>query len=372
MVEFLNLKAINKRHKEAFMQAFERVLDSGWFILGEEVKKFEKEFAAYCGTKHCIGVANGLDALQLIIEGYKEIGIMKAGDEIIVPANTYIASILAISKTGLTPVLVEPEIDSCLINPLLIEEKINDRTKAILPVHLYGKLCDMDAINAIAKKRGIKVIEDCAQAHGAVYNNKRSGNLGNAAGFSFYPGKNLGALGDAGAITTNDDELVNVITALRNYGSKIKYENLYKGINSRLDEIQAAFLSVKLPQLDDENQRRREVAQYYSDNIKNENVQLPYSKNSAILKLTDNVWHVFHVRVKDRALFQKHLTAYGLQTIIHYPVPVHHQDAYKEWAQHILPVTEKIHQQIISLPISPVMELTACKQVVEAVNSYQP
>lgn len=285
MVEFLNLKAINKRHKEAFMQAFERVLDSGWFILGEEVKKFEKEFAAYCGTKHCIGVANGLDALQLIIEGYKEIGIMKAGDEIIVPANTYIASILAISKTGLTPVLVEPEIDSCLINPLLIEEKINDRTKAILPVHLYGKLCDMDAINAIAKKRGIKVIEDCAQAHGAVYNNKRSGNLGNAAGFSFYPGKNLGALGDAGAITTNDDELVNVITALRNYGSKIKYENLYKGINSRLDEIQAAFLSVKLPQLDDENQRRREVAQYYSDNIKNENVQLPYSKNSAILKL---------------------------------------------------------------------------------------
>jgi dTDP-4-amino-4,6-dideoxygalactose transaminase len=370
MTKFLDLLTINKTQREELKMAFERVLDSGWYIMGEEVKTFEAAFAAYCGATNCVGVANGLDALILILEGYKELGVMKNGDEVVVPANTYIASILAISKAGLVPVLIEPDINSYLIDPARIEEKITEKTKAVMPVHLYGQLCDMDAINAIAKKHGLKVIEDSAQSQGAIYKGKKSGNLGDASGFSFYPGKNLGALGDAGAVTTNDDELTEVIKALHNYGSHVKDENLYQGINSRLDELQAAFLSVKLQVLDADNQRRRKVAQYYIDNITNEKIVLPFAKGSAVVNMLSHVWHVFAVRTPDRKGFQNHLTQQGIQTVIHYPIPPHRQPAYKEWNQLSYPVSEKIHNEIISLPISPVMGQDEIDMVIKAVNSF--
>ncbi len=372
MIDFLNIKAINNREKKALMEAFETVLESGWFILGEQVKQFEEAFAAYCGTTHCIGVANGLDALILILEGYKEMGFMKAGDEVIVPSNTYIASILAISKAGLTPILAEPDIKTYLIDPAAIEEKISSKTRAIMPVHLYGQLCDMDAINSIAKKHNLKVIEDSAQSQGAIYKGKRSGNLGDASGFSFYPGKNLGALGDAGAITTNDDELATVIKALRNYGSHIKYQNLYLGLNSRLDELQASFLTVKLKCLDADNKHRRTVAAYYINIIHNKHIVLPVNKEVAVTDLLSHVWHVFTIRTADRDRFQQYLSANGIQTVIHYPVPPHKQPAYKAWNELTYPVSEKIHHEIISLPISPVMEPVEYEQVVKVVNNYQP
>lgn len=353
------------------MQAFENVLDSGWLIMGNAVKTFEQEFAAYCGTKDCISVANGLDALILILEGYKQMGIMKDGDEVIVPSNTYIASILAISKAGLQPVLVEPDIKTYLIDPEKIEEKITSKTKAILPVHLYGQLCNMEAIAAIAKKHGLKIIEDSAQSHGAIWNNKRSGNLGDASGFSFYPGKNLGALGDAGAITTNDDQLADVLRALRNYGSHVKYENLYLGINSRLDEVQAAMLSVKLKLLDADNQRRREIAQYYVSNIVNDAICLPFAKGTVIKEMKSHVWHIFAVRTVDRKKLQEYLSENEIQTVIHYPIPPHKQEAYKQWNNRSFPLTEKIHNEIISLPISPVMGDNEYRKVVEIINAYK-
>ena len=372
MIEFLNLKAVNDKNKVALQQAMERVLDSGWYILGQEVKNFESAFAAYCGTVHCIGVANGLDALILILEGYKQMGFMQDGDEVIVPSNTYIASILAISKAGLTPVLAEPDIHTYLINPAVIEEKITSRTRAIMPVHLYGQLCDMDAINEIAKKHNLKVIEDSAQSQGAIYKGKRSGNLGHASGFSFYPGKNLGALGDAGAITTNDDDLAATLKELRNYGSHVKYQNLYKGINSRLDEMQAAMLSVKLNYLDAENQHRRNVAAYYASNINNENIVLPISRDTAVIELLSHVWHIFAIRTTNRNKFQQYLLENGIQTVIHYPIPPHKQVAYKEWNELSFPVSELIHHEIISLPISPIMQPAEYEKVVKVVNNYQP
>lgn len=370
MVEFLNIKDINRRNKKELMQAFEEVLDSGWFIMGNSLKKFEQEFAVYCETKHCIGVANGLDALILILDSYKQLGIMENGDEVIVPSNTYIASILAISKAGLTPVLCEPNIDTYLLDPVLIEACITPRTKAILPVHLYGRMCDMDAINAIAKKYNLKVIEDSAQSQGAIFNGKKSGNAGDASGFSFYPGKNLGALGDAGAITTNDDELTEALKALRNYGSHKKYENLYQGLNSRLDELQAALLSVKLKPLDADNQARRVIAQYYIENITNEKVILPGSRQHDILNDKSHVWHVFAVRTKNRNAFQKHLNDNDVQTVIHYPIPPHHQKAYAYLGTKKFPISEQIHEQIISLPMSPVMTEEEYKTVCNVVNSY--
>ncbi len=372
MVPFLNIKAINDRQKLELMQAFETVLDSGWLIMGNAVQTFEKEFAAYCGTKHCISVANGLDALILVLEAYKEMGIMQDGDEVLVPCNTYIASILAISRAGLTPVLIEPDINTYLIDPSLLEEKITSRTRAILPVHLYGQLCDMDAINKVARKHQLKVIEDSAQSHGAKLNQKRSGNLGDASGFSFYPGKNLGALGDAGAITTNDDELATILTALRNYGSHVKYQNLYLGINSRLDEVQAALLSVKLSVLDSDNAYRRKVAQYYIDNIKNEAIHLPFETGVDLIRRESHVWHVFAVRTANRKELQEYLSANGVQTVIHYPIPPHKQEAYKDWANLSFPISEKIHAEIISLPISPVITEAEYAKVVEVVNAYRP
>lgn len=362
MIPFLDLKAINARYKDEIKARIDGVLDSGWYLLGEQNKKFESNFAAYCGARYCIGCANGLDALRLIIKAY---GFGK-GDEIIAPANTYIASILAITDNGCSPVLVEPDLDTYNINPDLIEAKITDKTKAILVVHLYGQAVKMDKIWALAKKYNLKIIEDSAQAHGAYYNDKRVGSLGDASGFSFYPGKNLGALGDGGAVTTNDEELAQKIRALANYGSHKKYENIYQGLNSRLDEIQAAVLDVKLKYLDSDNAKRKEIAQYYLQNIKNPLISLPqtYSENS-------HVWHLFVVRVKDRARFQNYLNDNGIQTIIHYPIPPHKQECYKELNHLSFKITEQIHSEIISIPISPVMSDSQIQKVVEVINSYK-
>lgn len=367
MIKFLDLQKINEKYSEEFKKAFERVLKSGWFILGKEVENFEKEFASFCGTKHCIGVANGLDALILILEAYKEMGFMKNGDEVIVPSNTYIASVIAISKAGLVPVLCEPKIDTYLIDAELLESKITTKTKAILPVHLYGQLCDMNAINNFAKKHSLKVIEDSAQSHGAIYTNgKKSGNLGDASGFSFYPGKNLGALGDAGAVTTNDDELNITLRALRNYGSHIKYHNLYKSVNSRLDEIQAALLSVKLKYLPIETIARQNAADFYLNNIKNDKIVLPF-----LTTKDAHVWHLFAIKVKNRIRFQQYLLSKGIETNIHYPIPPHKQPAYKELCDLSLPISEDIHQEIISIPISPIMTKDELKYVVDIINQYE-
>lgn len=366
MIKFLDLYSINQKYKHELVQAFERVVDSGWYIIGNEVKKFETDFAKYCGTKYAIGVANGLDALILIIKAYKELGIFNEGDEIIVPANTYIASILAISANNLTPVLIEPDINTYNIDPALIESKINSKTKAILPVHLYGQLCEMDTINKIALKYNLKVIEDCAQAHGAmITDNKKAGNLGDAAGFSFYPGKNLGALGDAGAITTNDSDLANVIRALLNYGSEIKYKNKYKGINSRLDELQAALLSVKLPHLDKETDIKRNIAHRYLNEISNKKITLPKLSN-----YNAHVWHLFVVRTNDRDQLQDYLSINGIQTVIHYPIPPHQQEAYKEWNLLNYPVSEKIHSEVLSLPLNHVLTLDQINHVINTINRY--
>lgn len=370
-IKFLDLQKITQRNSTEINNAINKVLVSGWFLLGTEVKQFEKDYANFIGTKYCIGVANGLDALILIINAYKQLGVFQEGDEIIVPANTYIASILAISANNLVPVLVEPEINTYNIDGNKIEEKISNKTKAILPVHLYGQTCVMDKINDIALKNNLKIIEDSAQAHGAVYKNKRCGNLGDASGFSFYPGKNLGALGDGGAVTTNDESLANVIRSLANYGSQKKYENNFKGVNSRLDEIQAAVLSVKLKYIDSDNQRRREIAKYYCENIKNPNIILPCNNNqNTIINSLDHVWHLFVIRTQERNKLQNYLDENGIQTLIHYPIPPHKQEAYKEWNNLSYTITEKIHNEVLSLPISPVLTDEEAGQIVEIINKY--
>ena len=376
MIKFLDLHKINERFRAEMDAVAKSVLDSGWYLLGKECEVFEKEFAAYCGVKHAIGCANGLDALKLVI---KAMGI-GPGDEVIAPANTYIASLIAISANGATPVLVEPDINTYLIDPVKIEERITSRTKAIMIVHLYGRVCEMDAISAIAKRHGLKVIEDCAQAHGAFGGGgletgdvRRVGGLGDAAGFSFYPGKNLGCLGDGGAVTTNDDELAKKVRALRNYGSDVKYHFPYRGTNSRLDEIQAAWLRVKLPHLDADNARRAEIATRYCREIGNERVTLPVEdvrRETGDGRL-GNVWHVYPVRVGNRDEFQAYLTEKGVQTVIHYPIPPHRQPAYVEWHDLNLPITEKIHETIISLPISPVMTEDEVDEVIAAVNAWK-
>lgn len=365
MIKFLDLYSINQAHKEELKEAFERVLDSGWFIMGNELKQFENDFAAYCGTKHAIGVANGLDALILIIRAYKELGLFNEGDEILVASNTYIASILAISANNLVPVLVEPDLNTYNIDPSLVEAKISTKTVAILPVHLYGQLCDMTVINAIAKKHNLKVIEDCAQSHGAQYNGKLAGNWSDAAGFSFYPGKNLGALGDAGAVTTNDDELASALRALLNYGSHIKYQNLYKGINSRLDELQAALLGVKLKTLEQETAVKRAIANRYLNEIKNPKIILPEVKHQDA-----HVWHLFVIRTADRGDLQRYLNENEIQTVIHYPIPPHKQEAYKEWNGLSYPISEQIHAEVLSLPISSVMPVQEVSKVIEILNNY--
>ncbi len=361
MIKFLDLKKINNRYREEIDSRIKDILDKGWYLQGEENENFTKNFANFCGTKFALGVANGLDALNLIIKAYG----FGNGDEIIVPANTYIATILAISETGCIPILVEPDIKTYNINPDSIEEKITTKTKAIMGVHLYGQAVQMEKIWKIAKKYNLKIIEDSAQAHGAIYQENRTGNLGDASGFSFYPGKNLGCMGDGGAVTTNDEELFNKIKAIANYGSDRKYHHIYKGVNSRLDEIQAAVLDVKLNHLDSDNNKRREISKYYRENIKNSKIILPetYDEKS-------HVWHIFAVRTQNRDEFQKYLTEKGIQTIIHYPTPPHKQEAYKEWNNLSFPITEEIHNTILSLPISPVMTDSEIEKVVEVVNEF--
>lgn len=361
MIKFLDLKKINNRYREEIDSRIKNILDKGWYLQGEENENFTKNFANFCGTKFALGVANGLDALNLIIKAYG----FGNGDEIIVPANTYIATILAISENGCIPILVEPDIKTYNINPDSIEEKITSKTKAIMVVHLYGQAVQMEKIWKIAKKYNLKIIEDSAQAHGAIYQENRTGNLGDASGFSLYPGKNLGCMGDGGAVTTNDEELFNKIKAIANYGSDRKYHHIYKGVNSRLDEIQAAVLDIKLKHLDSDNNKRREISKYYRENIKNSKIILPdtYDEKS-------HVWHIFAVRTHNRDEFQKYLTEKGIQTIIHYPTPPHKQGAYKEWNNLSFPITEEIHNTILSLPISPVMTNSEIEKVVEVVNEY--
>jgi dTDP-4-amino-4,6-dideoxygalactose transaminase len=378
MIKFLDLQIINAQYADQLKAATARVIDSGWYLLGNEVKTFESHLAEYVGVKHAIGVANGLDALRLILKAYIELGVMNEGDEVIVPANTYIASILAISDNRLKPVLVEPDMNTYNLDISLIEKHITSHTKAIMVVHLYGRVCWSEELERIARKYNLKIIEDNAQAIGACseprtknQEPRKTGGLGDAAGFSFYPGKNLGALGDAGAVTTNDDELATMVRALGNYGSKQKYVNEYQGLNSRLDEMQAAMLDVKLRYLDSENQSRREIAQYYCTHIKNEKLILPIvNYELSTVNCIDNVWHLFVIRCSERDRLQQYLTENGVQTLIHYPIPPHKQAAYNSINKLSLPVTEKIHNDALSLPISPVMVASDVASVVRIINSF--
>ena len=358
-IPFLDLRAPHEELRTELRETFERVLDSGWYILGEEVKQFELEFAAYCEANHCIGVGNGLEALHLILRGYS----IGAGDEVIVPSNTYIATWLAASYAGATPIPVEPDERTYNINPVLIEAAITPRTKAIIAVHLYGQPADMDAINAVAKKYKLKVIEDAAQAHGARYKGKRVGNLGDAAGFSFYPGKNLGGIGDGGAVTTDDPVLADNIRVLCNYGSRIKYQNEVKGFNSRLDELQAAFLREKLKKLDDWNGRRKVIAAEYLSKFHDGGIVLPY-----VPEWADPVWHLFVVRNSQRDKLQQRLGELGIGTMIHYSTPPHLQGAYAElgFSKGSFPVAEKIHDEVLSLPIGPHLTIDSVNSVVAA------
>ena len=402
MIKFLDLHKINAPYEALFQEKLKSFLDKGWYILGNEVEIFEKNFAQYCGTKFCIGVANGLDALTLIFRGYIELGKLQKGDEVIVPANTYIASILAILEAGLIPILVEPDEKTFNLDPNLISQHITPKTRAILVVHLYGQLADMEKIKAIAEVQNLLVVEDAAQAHGCQlsvgsnqlgvksdqfsgFSNKiRKGiststfsrsklpsfggpdaSGGGGSAFSFYPSKNLGALGDAGAITTNDSELAKVLFSLRNYGSEIKYHNDYIGVNSRLDELQATFLNVKLPHLDQENQRRREIAKRYLSEIDNPKISLPFYDNSQ-----NHVFHLFVIRTKNRTELQNYLTENGIQTQIHYPIPPHKQKAMKNFSHLSFPITEQIHNEVLSLPMSPILTDEEVGFVIEILNSW--
>lgn len=402
MIKFLDLQKINAQYADEMKQAAAEVIDSGWYLMGEKLNQFEENLSNYLGVKHAVGVGNGLDALRLILRGYIEMGVMKKGDEVIVPANTYIATILAITDNDLKPVLVEPDIQTYNLDISQVEQHITSRTKAIMVVHLYGQICWSEELENIAQRYNLKIIEDNAQAIGAEWNGQKSGGLGNAAGNSFYPGKNLGALGDAGAVTTNDDELAQVVRALGNYGSHKKYYNNYQGLNSRMDEIQAAFLNIKLKYLNQENQRRREIAQYYCEHITNPKITLPVTKNFFELPASSSqlpasnsqlpassfelpassfqlrassfqlshVWHLFVIRHPQRDKLQAYLKEQGIQTMIHYPVPPHKQKAYEVWNTLIFPITEKIHREVLSLPISQVMKSKELNRIIEILSKY--
>ncbi len=370
MISFLDLKAINIQYRDKLIDASARVIDSGWYIGGKELESFENNFAKYCGTQFAIGVANGLDALILTLRAWKELGKLQDGDEVIVPSNTYIASILAITANNLTPVLVEPDINTYNIHPTRIQKAITAKTRVILPVHLYGRLAPMPEIMEIAKKYNLLVLEDSAQSHGAQIEGKKAGNWGDASGFSFYPGKNLGALGDAGAITTNDAELAQTLKALRNYGSHEKYKNLFVGVNSRLDEIQAAMLDVKLKHLDAEVKHRRIIANKYLEGIKNPELSLPLTDTDAS-QYDQHVWHLFVVRSENREALQQYLAENGVQTLIHYPIPPHKQHAYKEWNNLSYPISEKIHNEVMSLPMGPTLSLDDVQKVIQLCNSFK-
>lgn len=365
MIKFLDLQKITAKYADEIHAAARRVIDSGWYLLGEESKQFETNYSRYIGTNHCIGCGNGLDALTLIFRGYIEMGVMKAGDEVIVPANTYIASILAITENGLKPVLVEPNLDTYQIDEEKIEEVINEKSKAILIVHLYGQCAYTEKIGMLCKKHNLKLIEDNAQAHGCKYNGRKTGSLGDAAGHSFYPGKNLGALGDAGAITTDDDELTKTVRSLGNYGSQRKYVFRYLGRNSRIDELQAAILNIKLRHLDEDNELRREVARRYIEEITNPKITTPLVTN-----WRSHVFHIFPIRCTRRDELQAFLHENSIETLIHYPVPPHMQECYSNWNNRSFPITEKIHREELSLPISPVLTEKEITTVIHIVNKF--
>jgi len=365
MIPFLDLKKVNEPYEAAFQEKLKLVLSNGWYILGKEVETFEKAFAEYCQTQYCIGVGNGFDALVLIFKGYIQLGKLQKGDEVIVPANTYIASILAILQADLVPALVEPKLETYNINPDFIRDKITSKTKAILVVHLYGQLAEMAEINKIADQNNLLIIEDAAQSHGAENLKSKVYNLKSSQAYSFYPGKNLGCLGDGGAITTNDSELAKVLFSFRNYGSEKKYYNEYVGVNSRLDEIQAAFLNLKLPNLNADNLKRRAIAKRYLAEIKNEKIILPFWDFSE-----NHVFHLFVIRTENREELQEYLTQNDIQTVIHYPVPPHKQKAFPEWNNLSFPITEKIHNEVLSLPISPVLSESEVSFVIEVLNRY--
>ncbi|MFV0535995.1 MAG: DegT/DnrJ/EryC1/StrS family aminotransferase [Dysgonomonas sp.] len=362
---FLNLERENKRYASEFKEATSRVIDSGWYILGGEKEKFEEDFAAYCGTKHCVGVGNGLDAIRLILMGYMIQGIIQEGDEIIIPANSFIATALAVSQCGLKPILVDCDIHTYNIDPSLILKKVNSRTKAIIAVHLYGQVAIMDELRVIARQYNLKLIEDAAQAHGAVYDGRKVGGLGDAAAFSFYPVKNLGALGDAGAVTTNDDGLAEIVRALSNYGSDDKYVHKYKGLNSRLDEIQAAILSVRLKYLDQDNTKRIEIARYYSENIKNPDIILPLSADDG-----SHVFHLYVIRSFQRDKLYQYLLDNGIQTQIHYPLSIHRQEAYSKLKNIVIPVAESLQEEVLSLPLYPTLKSEEMCWIVEVLNQF--
>ncbi len=366
MIPFLEFAKLNAPYKKELMDAVSDVIDTGYYILGGKVTEFESTFAAYCGVKHAIGVGNGLDALTLIIRGYKELGVMKEGDEVLVPSNTYIASILAVTENRLVPVLVEPDLHTYNIDVTKLEEKITTKTKAILVVHLYGQVGYSDAMQKIADKHGLKIIEDSAQAHGAMYKDKKTGNLGDASGFSLYPSKPLGAVGgDAGVVTTNDDALAEVVRAIRNYGSEQKYHNLYQGVNSRLDEIHAAMLLVKIKHLDEETAFRRGIAKRYGEEIKNPKLVLPSTEDEA-----SHVWHLFVTRTKDRDGFQKHLADNGVGSLIHYPIPPHQQPAYTAWNKDSYPISEVIHKDVLSIPLHNALTDEEVDTIIKVCNTY--
>ena len=366
MIKFLDLKGITDLYADEIKQAVDSVIDSGWYLQGNANKQFESDYAQYIGTNYCVGVANGLDALIWIYRAYIEMGVMQPGDEVIVPANTYIASILAITENGLKPVLVEPNIETLEMDDRLIEQAITPRTKSILIVHLYGRCAYTEKIGELCRKYNLKLVEDNAQAHGCRYRGKRTGSIGDAAGHSFYPGKNLGAFGDGGAVTTNDEKLATCVRTLANYGSQKKYVFQYCGRNSRLDEIQAAILDVKLRHLDEDNSRRQHVAKYYYEHINNPLITMP-------TRLSDenNVYHIFPVLCPERDRLQQYLTENGIQTLIHYPIPPHKQECYKEWNTMNLPVTEQIHQQELSIPISQILSDDDIQQITSILNSFQ-
>lgn len=366
MIPFLDIKKINAQYQQELKDACSRVIDSGWYLNGNELNAFESEFAQYCQTNYCAGVANGLDALTLTLRAWKELGQLSDGDEVIVQANTYIASILAITENNLVPVLVEPDEKTFNLDASNIEKAITSKTKVILPVHLYGQISPMKEILKISKKHKLLVLEDCAQAHGAELDGKKVGSWGDAAAFSFYPGKNLGALGDAGAVTTNDNELFTTIKALGNYGSTERYVHQFKGVNSRMDEIQAAMLRVKLKHLNNEIKARQRVAKSYMEGINNSLIDLPQ-----VCGLKTHVWHLFVIKVKQRQELSNYLSNNGVQTLSHYPTAPHKQDAYKEWNTKVYPISEKLHEQVLSLPISPVVSKEECLKVVQLINDFK-
>ncbi|MCH2223364.1 MAG: DegT/DnrJ/EryC1/StrS family aminotransferase [Crocinitomicaceae bacterium] len=365
-VPFLQLGELNKKHNAEISERIKEILESGWYLMGNQLSQFEREWASYCGTTHAMGVASGLDALILIFEAYKTLGILSNGDEVIVPANTFIASIMAIEKAGLKPILVEPNPISFNLDPSNLNESINKKTKAILAVHLYGQLAPMDALQVIARENNLLLIEDAAQAHGAMINNKKAGTLSDAAAFSFYPGKNLGAFGDAGAITTKNSELAKIVQSLRNYGSTEKYHHEHLGFNSRMDEIQAAVLSVKLSSLDSETETRRQQSLRYRNEINSTKIQLP----SVIENEESHAWHLFVIRSQQRNELQNYLSKNGIQTLIHYPIPPHQQQGFPTLHHLSLPITEKIHSQVLSLPLNSNLSEAQISHIIKTINRF--